>query len=120
MTLQECYINMGGNYEEVAGRLPNEQMIQKFVLKFLTDTSYDVLCRSMDAGDYTEAFRAAHTLKGLCQSLGFTKLFESSNRLNTALRFDNHEEANHLMKEIAEDYQLVISAIQAFQKEAGQ
>ena len=47
MTLKECYEAMGGDYAGVSSRLPSEKMIQKFVLKFLGDGSYDLLCRSL-------------------------------------------------------------------------
>ena len=48
MTLQECYAAMGGNYNDALGRLRSERLVQKFVLKFLTDGSYDLLCRSLE------------------------------------------------------------------------
>ena len=60
MTLQECYAALEGDYEGVMGRLRTERLVQKFVLKFLDDGSYDLLTRSMESGDYDEAFRAAH------------------------------------------------------------
>ena len=69
MTLQECYAAMGGNYEDVIGRLRSERLVQKFVLKFLDDGSYSLLCQSLEEKNYEEAFRAAHTIKGVCQNL---------------------------------------------------
>ena len=42
MTLQECYAAMGGNYEEVLGRLRSDRLIQKFVMKFVNDSSYQL------------------------------------------------------------------------------
>ena len=86
MTLQECYAALGGDYDEVIGRLRSERMVQKFVLRFLDDKSYELLCGAMESGNYEEAFRAAHTIKGVCQNLAFTRLFESSNQLSEALR----------------------------------
>ena len=77
MTLQECYAALEGDYAGVTSRLPTERMVQKFVLKFLNDGSYDLLLRSMETEDYAEAFRAAHTIKGVCQNLDFTKLYQS-------------------------------------------
>lgn len=47
MTLQECYAAMGGNYDEVLGRLRSDRLIQKFVLKFVDDGSYQLLLDSM-------------------------------------------------------------------------
>ena len=34
MNINECYQAMGADYEEVFGRLRNERLITKFVLKF--------------------------------------------------------------------------------------
>ena len=59
MTLQECYQAMGADYEDVLSRLRSERLVQKFVLKFLDDGSFDLLCRSMAEGQDEEAFRAS-------------------------------------------------------------
>ena len=119
MTLQECYAAMSGNYDDAIGRLRSERLVQKFVLKFLNDGSYDLLCRSLESGDYQEAFRASHTIKGVCQNLSFTKLYASSNKLTEALRSGWSEEAGPLVEEVKKDYQQTIGAIQELQKEAG-
>ena len=58
MTLQECYAALEGDYQGVLGRLTSERMVQKFVLKFLNDGSYDLLLRSMAEENWQEAFRA--------------------------------------------------------------
>ena len=116
MTLQECYAAMGGNYEDVIGRLRSERMVRKFVLKFLQDGSYNLLCRSMAEENYSEAFRAAHTIKGICQNLGLSRLQDSSSRLCESLRNGYTPEAEELTKKVEEDYQQAASAILAFQE----
>ena len=80
MTLQECYAALDGDFAGVSGRLPSEKFIQKYVLKFLDDGSYELLLRSMEEENWEEAFRAAHTIKGMCQNLDFTRLYESRGR----------------------------------------
>lgn len=117
MTLQECYEALGGDYEDVLGRLRSEQLVKKFVLKFLDDGSYNSLYVSFDQKDYSEAFRAAHTIKGMCQNLSFTKLQESSSLLTEALRDGYTPEADSLMEQVTEDYQQAIDAIHSFQGE---
>ena len=119
MTLQECYAAMDGNYEDVIGRLRSERLVQKFVLKFLTDGSYDLLCRSLEEKDYENAFRAAHTIKGMCQNLDFTRLYESSAQLSEALRNGVTPEAPALLERVKEDYRQTVEAIRAFQASAG-
>lgn len=75
MTIQECYKKMGADYQEVLGRLYNETMICKFVRMFLQDDSFQILEEALRRGDVKEAFRGAHTLKGVCQNLGFSNLY---------------------------------------------
>lgn len=60
MTLQECYEAMGGDYQDVISRLRSDRLVQKFVLKFLDDASFDLFCSSMESKNYEEAFRAVH------------------------------------------------------------
>lgn len=119
MTLQECYAALGGSYEGVLGRLRSERMVQKFVLKFLDDGSYDLLVRSMEAENYEEAFRAAHTIKGVCQNLDFTRLYESSSQLSEALRGGCSPEAPALAERVGADYQQTIAAIRALKESVG-
>ena len=58
MTLQECYAALEGDYQEVLGRLYSEALVQKFVGKFLSDKSFQLLQDTLKAEDYEEAFRA--------------------------------------------------------------
>ena len=118
MSLTECYIALGGSYEEVLSRLSSERLVNKFVLKFLTDPSYDLLVRSMESKDWPEAFRAAHTIKGVCQNLSFTTLFQSSNQLAEALRNGYTPEAPALFDQVCADYERTAGAIRAYQAES--
>ena len=117
MTLKECYAALEGDYDEVFARLRSEKMVQKFVLKFLNDKSYELLETSMETKNYEEAFRAAHTIKGVCQNLSFTKLYESSNCLTENLRSGYGEKTDGLVRQLEEDYRQTITAIQALQAE---
>lgn len=73
MTMQECYEAIGGNYEAVLGRLHSEALIRRFALKFLEDQSYIQLKQALENKNYEDAFRGAHTLKGVCQNLSFDR-----------------------------------------------
>ncbi len=121
MTLKECYAALGGNYDEVMGRLRSERLVQKFVLKFLNDGSYQLLKDSLAAGDRDEAFRAAHTIKGVCANLAFNELLESSEQLTEALRDGKPPEPGEeaLLARVEADYERARQAIQAFQEGVG-
>lgn len=116
MTLQECYVQLEGDYQEVSSRLPSEKFIQKFVLKFLDDKTIGLLKDSWAAGDYGEAFRAAHTIKGMCQNLSFTRLGQSSSQLTEALRGGVSPEARELYPRVLEDYERTAAAISTYKE----
>lgn len=117
MTLQACYAAMGGDYEDVFARLRSDRLVQKFVLKYLDDPSFELLCAAMEQKDYQEAFRAAHTIKGVCQNLSFTRLLDSSSRLSDALRHGWTPEADRLVEQVKEDHLAVVAAIRSFREE---
>ncbi len=115
MTIQECYRAIGADYDEVLGRLRSERLIQKFVLKFPEDGSFQLLCDSMEAGDLETAFRASHTIKGVCGNLGFSRLGASSHDLTEALRARDGARAAALLDQVKADYQETVAAIRAYQ-----
>ena len=117
MTIQECYQVLGGDYAQVEKRLPGIHLIRRFVAKFLDDGSYPELCRAMEQGQTEEAFRAAHTLKGVSANLGFDRLTASSGELTELLRGRTDgipTEAVPLLDMVRQDYELTADAIRAY------
>ena len=113
MTVRECYEEMGADYEEVLRRLANEERVARFLLKFSCDESFDGLVKAVEESDYEVAFRAAHTLKGICLNLSITRLAESSSALTESLRAGGwSEEAGPLFERVKDDYSQTIQAIQ--------
>ena len=82
MSLEIAYAAMGGDLETVRGRLLTDERIEKFAKIFLQDTSMQTLESALEAGDLPEAYRGAHTLKGVSRDLGFTPLFEAAAALS--------------------------------------
>ena len=120
MSLETCYNALEGDYQTVFNRLnKNERIIKKFVLKFLEDPSYDLLEKSLKEKDYKEAFRADHTIKGICQNLSFTRLYTSINLLAETLRSEtiDMESLPELVQTVEKDYQITVDAVRALQAE---
>ncbi len=113
MTLTECYEKVGGNYEEVLGRLMNDMLIKKFLLKFLNDESYKNIFDNLEKQNTKEAFRAAHTLKGICQNLGLGTLYKSSYDVTEALRDGKNEVTDEMLSKLKEDYEMTINVIES-------
>ena len=71
MTLKEAYESVESNYDNVLKRLGSEGMIKRFAVKFIDDPTFGELKNALAAGDGESAFRAAHTMKGICLNLGY-------------------------------------------------
>ena len=111
LTLQEFYSVVGGDYQDAINRMMMESMLRKFLAKFPSDPSYANLEQALADGNREEAFRAAHTIKGLCLNLGFGKLFTSSNALTEALRNEMPLNAHELFEAVKADYALTLDAV---------
>ena len=79
MTLARFYESLGGSLPAVLARIPSEAMVRKFARMYAGDTS----CRELEAA---VEFRAAHTLKGVAQNLGFAQLARDADALTEHLR----------------------------------
>ena len=111
MTLEECYTSCGGDYQDVLRRLQSENLIRRFLGKFLDDKSYEQLHENLNNQNYSEAFRAAHTLKGVCQNLGFDNLYEVSFDITEKLRGRDTDGCEELFAKVTEQYEKTTDAI---------
>ena len=117
MTIQECFQSLGGNFAEVQQRLPSDRLIKRFITKFLDDGSYAELSQAMASGQREQAFRAAHTLNGVCANLSFTRLLTSVSALTDLLRQESDaisESAAAALTDVTRDYSQTITAIRAY------
>lgn len=112
MDLKECYEKLGGDYDEVLARLYSETMVRRFLTKFPGDGTFRLLTEQLSAENYPEAFRAAHTLKGICENLGLSDLARSGSMLTEALRAGvRPENLEALVAQVRRDYEQAVSAI---------
>lgn len=117
MTIDECCQQLGGDYATLKTRLPSDSLIKRFITKFLDDSSFSELCHAIQEGQREEAFRAAHTLKGVCANLGFDQLGASASKMTELLRPEGSgipEEAVFMMNEVKRDYEMTVGAIRTY------
>ncbi len=122
MLLKECYDTFGGSYESVRQRISKDEVIKKFVIKFLAESSYDKLRQAIENEDYVGAFNAAHALKGVSQNLSFERLGKSSSDITEYLRNSNEkridrQKCDELFSHVSEDYRAVTEAIRQLDTE---
>ena len=106
MTVKECYSQMGGDYNNVLSRFYDEAMIKRLLGRFIDHTSFRALEQAMTEGDTQAAFNAAHTLRGVCQSLSFTQLCGTLDSITEALR--GGLSARELVEQVLSEFQLEI------------
>lgn len=111
MTIRECYGELGLDFDAVLSRLVNETLVKKFALKFLDDPSFQNLKAALNEKDVETAFRAAHTLKGVCLNLGFDNLYPSSKELTELLRGGSMEGYEELLAEVEKEYNRTCEAL---------
>lgn len=114
MTIENFYGVTGGDYENTKARFLTDERILRFIGKFPADGSFALLKSSLAGKNAAEAFRAAHTLKGVASNLGFTSLFEISSEITEILRGGSLE-VEALMPELEARYNLIIESLKALQ-----
>lgn len=118
MSIEECYIQIGADYEDAVRRLGNQERVTKFLLLFAEDDSYARLVKAIQENQGKEAFRAAHSLKGICLNLSLTALLQPAQDLAGELRDGQITEAAKPMAEqVKKEYQRVLQCIEELKQE---
>lgn len=122
MTTQELYENIGGSYASAKRTMMMDKMINRFVLKFLDDKSYQKLMDGKAASDPTIIFEGAHALKGVAANLGFDELSGLVSEVAEEYRPGNTPamspaELDKRFAEITALYDRTIAGIKQFQAE---
>ena len=110
MTLKNCY-NGIGDYETITALFRGEDRIKKFLRIFVEDDNFQKLTKALDADDVEGGFVAAHTLKGMCQNLAFTNLYEADVEVTEALRAKNLALAKEKYPKVKEEYEKICDRI---------
>ena len=102
MTLNEFYREADGNYTDVTRRLCGPAVVYKFLRRYPNDNCMELLRKGIEAVDREAAFRAAHTLKGVCLNLGLGRLGKLSARMADILRPGNPYDAVRVIQLLPE------------------
>ncbi len=102
--LSEAGVDIKSAMERFLG---NEALLIRFLKKFSQDANYELLRTSMEEKRYEDAFKAAHTLKGVCGNLSLIRLFEVVDRVVEYLRGKQYAEAEALMPQVVQEYEKI-------------
>lgn len=106
--LREAGVDVDGALERFLG---NTDLFHKFLIKFLDDSNMKKLRAAMAAGNVTDAFSAAHTLKGVCGNLSLIKLQKIVSEQTELLRKKDMAGAAKMMPEILDEYNHISTII---------
>lgn len=108
MTLREVYALIGGCLPEALNRLGDRPLLVKHLRQFPEDGAMAELREAMAARDEAAVWRAAHTLRGTCLTLGMTRLAEAAARL---MEVPGWEEREAAMALIGREYEHTVAVI---------
>ena len=91
----------------------NERLYEKYLFRFLEEPTFPEPFKAIEEDRREDARRAAHSLKGITATLGFTSL----NTLVKAQEFEfkngRWEEGNQYTDELKKEYVRIISVLRA-------
>ena len=105
--LMDAGINVDTGISRFMG---NEGLFLKFLGKFLQDTNFAGLAEAVK--DVEEAFRCAHTLKGVCGNLSMDELYKLVSVQTEFFREGNIQEGADMMEKVSAVYGRVKEAIE--------
>mgnify|MGYP000381163386 CR=1 FL=1 len=113
MSLHKFYQAIDGDFEAACRRFYNENMLQKFLIRFLDEPCCAELNDALGRHDRDAAIKAVHTLTGQARSFGFIRLEKKS-----AALFQD-EEITELRYEVTTEYIRIVHAIRSLASELG-
>ena len=116
MTVNEFYQAIGVDSSLPLQRFANnETLLKKFLKRSLSDPTCSDLFRFMEEKNYPEAFRAAHTLKGVCLNMEYTPLVSISSELTELLRDNDAPDLSKtapLLEKLEQTYAEIVGLLQ--------
>lgn len=111
MTLEEFYIKVGGDYQEVLQRGVKQERIENYLKLFQKENMLQQLRDSIADKNYAQAFECSHNLKGLCLNLGLSDLQKASSVICEELRNGNPgEQLQEMLDKVEKAYDSVLEA----------
>ena len=107
--LMDAGINVDTGISRFMG---NEGLFLKFLGKFLQDTNFAGLAEAVKKQDVEEAFRCAHTLKGVCGNLSMDELYKLVSVQTEFFREGKIQEGADMMEKVSAVYGRVKEAIE--------
>ena len=91
----------------------NERLYEKYLFRFLEEPTFPELFKAIEEDRREDARRAAHSLKGITATLGFTSLNTPVKAQEFDFKNGRREEGNQYTDELKKEYARIISVLRA-------
>lgn len=105
----------GIDYEDAMDRMDNDGDLYKtLALKYLDNAKYADLVAALEVKDFDEAYKAAHSIKGVAGNLSFARLFDVSSAMSEALFQGEYQAAEGMLGDLKAANEKVIEGLVAW------
>ncbi|MCI9627825.1 MAG: Hpt domain-containing protein [Eggerthellaceae bacterium] len=105
----------GIDYLDAMDRMDNDRDLYKMLaLKYLDNSKYTDLVAALEVEDFDEAYKAAHSLKGVAGNLSFSKLFDVAASMSEALFQGEYQAAEKMLPDLSDANDKVIEGLNAW------
>ena len=111
MNIRDFYDAAGGDYATVFRRIPSDELIGNFLLRFSSDPTYGELMEARERESAEEIYRAAHALKGLASVLGLKKLALAADELAERARLTGAPPDGEYFQAVTDEYTRTVGLI---------
>ncbi len=113
----EAFAKHGIDYDDALDRFGgNLALYRRLVGKYLNDAHFAGMEAAVEVGDWDQAYREAHALKGVAGNLSFTRLYNLTSQICHALREGSPDTAQSLMADAKDAHKQALEAALAFQE----
>lgn len=124
MTLEELYLNIGGDYARATKVLRVEKLIDKHIRKIPANQIFPALEQAGKDMDATALFENAHAMKGVTANLGLTKICDLATELAEEFRPGNPRtmsdaEVQRMIEEITAMFHYAAEEIKQYEAAQG-
>ncbi|MCR4901322.1 MAG: Hpt domain-containing protein [Butyrivibrio sp.] len=108
-------IEWGVDWDDLSARfMNNDNLIAKFMFKFIKDQSFSQLTAAIEANSVEDVFKAVHTLKGVSGNLGLKAMLEPVVNLTEITRAGSMEGAREQYELIKEKYEPLMEILNKY------
>ena len=107
MNVKEYYVSINGNYEAAVAIMMNDSFIERMLVKFFNNNSYNDIITFYENKDFKSLFASVHSFKGVVGNLAMTSLYDIASVITEKTRKCEDVDIDEEINKLKEEYNLV-------------